>query len=297
MYTNLKYLSILPVLAASICPLAQADELSDLKAKVNQLEKENQKLKSKLDEHNISMGKKTEKEEYEEKSIAGVLGLAPEEKPLVKGGFIDFNYYYDDRNLNVLTIHLLASLPADIEYFSLNDMTATADSKGSEVFNLTGYYMEHHFRRPIAKDHQWLGPLDWTVQYVDGSSAKDLIRLGTRVRTQDIQGPIGQFIKDTLGLWLNVDFHWYESDGDGMEIEPVYGGSYFDGLLLVGGFADIDFGNKHTGDNAVVTEHQVGLKIVDNLYYITEIKFNGFRDKGDQWSTAFGLKYTIPFLD
>lgn len=280
-----------------VCSQASyADELSDLKAKVKYLEEENQMLRVKLNAEDAvsNEAESQEQEKYEEKSIAGFLGVAPEEKPLIKGGFIDFNYYYDDRNLNVFTVNLMALLPADIQYFSLTDMRATADSQDSAIFDLTGYYMEHHFRRPIAKDNEWLKPLDWTVQYVDGSSAKDLIRLGTRVRTQDIDGPIGEFVKN-LGLWFNVDFHWYESDGEGMEIEPVYGGKYFDGFLIVEGFADIDFAQKNKDDNAIVTEHQIGIRLIDNLYYVTEFKYNGFRGDDDRWSTAFGLKYTVPF--
>ena len=280
------------------CP---ADEVSDLKEKVKQLEGENQTLRTILKDHGIQQPeekqvapKVEEEDKYKETSIADFLGLALKKKPIIKGGFIDFNYYYDDRQLNVMTVNLLALLPADIQYFSLTDLTAPADSRDSGIFDLSNFYMEHHFRRPIAKDNEWLKPLDWTVQYVDGSTVKDLIRLGTRVRTQDIEGPIGEFVKKT-GLWFNVDFHWYESDGEGMEIEPVYGGKYLDGFFIVEGFADIDFAQKNDADDAIVTEHQVGIRLIDNLYYVTEFKYNGFRGDGDRWSTAFGLKYTISF--
>lgn len=299
---------VIILLVFFICPLAYADELSDLKEKVKTLEGENQILKNRLEAYKIPIEERKQAndipskaqpipknaEQKQEKSLATLAGLNPPKEPFIKSGFIDLNYYYDDRKFNVMTINLLANLPADIQYFSLTDLTAPADSQGSGVFDLSNFYMEHHFRRPIAKDNEWLKPLDWTVQYVDGSSAKDLIRLGTRVRTQDIQGPIGEFVKK-LGLWFNVDFHWYESDGEGMEIEPVYGGSYFDGFLIVEGFADIDFAQKNETDDKIVMEHQIGFRIIDNLYYVTEFKYNGFRGDADRWSTAFGLKYTVPF--
>lgn len=272
-----------------------ADDVNALKIRIQELEAENQELRATLgvqkaepEQPQVVVAQKP----YEEKSIANALGLAPKNKPLIKGGFIDFNYYYDDRDLNVFTINLLAMLPWDIQYFSLNNMSSSSGSGNN--FDLSGYFMENHFRRPIAKNHKWLAPLDWTVQFVDGSSAKQLVRLGTRVRTQDIAGPIGEFVK-SLGLWVNVDFHWYESDGEGMEIEPVYGGKYFDDFLIVEGFADIDFNQKNEINDKIVTEHQVGIRIVDNLYYVTEFKYNGNRGDGDRWSTAFGLKYTVPF--
>ncbi|MDA1012889.1 MAG: hypothetical protein O3A00_00380 [Planctomycetota bacterium] len=146
-------------------------------------------------------------------------------------GFMNLNYFWDDRDANWFTVYSLAALPHDFTYFSLLNLVGQFDQP-SETENLTSFYTEQNLWHPIAKDSEWLGAFDYSVQWVDASFLDPLLRLGVQWRVKDTAGPIGEFFTTVLGLDYRIYFHAIETDGSGMQIEHFYLRTFQDGLFL-----------------------------------------------------------------
>ena len=94
-------------------------------------------------------------------------------------GFIDLNYYWDNRGFNVITINSGAKLPKDFEYFQLLNLSGDV-GEPSERGDWTNFYTEINLRRPICKDHPAVKSWDLNVQLADGSIPEEVLRLGMR---------------------------------------------------------------------------------------------------------------------
>lgn len=123
-------------------------------------------------------------------------------KPSVTG-FLDFNYYWDTREFNTLTINTGANLPYDVQYFQLTNFSSALDSPDT-LRDWRGFFTEIHFRRAISKENPLLKPFDWSLMFADGSTAPDVQRLGVRFRLQDSPGLLGHLMKDVLKLQYSV---------------------------------------------------------------------------------------------
>lgn len=208
-------------------------------------------------------------------------------------GFIDFNYYWDTRAFNVLTINSGAKLPYDFEYFQLLNMFGDFGN-ASDRENWTGFFTEINLRRPIAKDCHYLKSLDWTVQWADGSGPREVLRLGIRNRFHDMPGPIGNFFRDFLKLEYSIDFHIIEDDGSGWQIEHVFRREFLDGLIYIAGFADHNI-NGFADSSSWVVEPQLGLKLLKNFYAVAEYRFSSFAPHEFKSGWGFGLEYVVRF--
>jgi hypothetical protein len=209
-------------------------------------------------------------------------------------GFLDFNYYYDTRDFNILTINAGAKLPHDFEYFQFVNFTSQPGNEAG-LENWTDFFTEIHLRRPIAKDSEWFKHLDWTVMWADGSRPREVGRLGIRWRFQDTPGQIGNFFRDTLKLRYSLNFHILEDDGSGWQMEHVYRRDFLDGLIYVGGFADHNVNG--TADNSDwVSETQVGVKLLGGFYAVAEYRYFSFANSSRfKQGVGIGLEYALRF--
>ena len=209
-------------------------------------------------------------------------------------GFLDFNYYGDTRNFNVLTINAGAKLPYDFEYFQFVNYTSQLGNE-SALENWTDFFTEIHLRRPIAKDSEWLKHLDWTVMWADGGRPQEVGRLGVRWRLHDTPGAFGEFFRETLKLKYSLNFHVIEDDGSGWQMEHVYRRNFLDGLVYVGGFADHNV-NGTADSSDWVSETQVGVKLLGNFYAVAEYRYFSFANASRfKQGVGIGVEYAIRF--
>ena len=209
-------------------------------------------------------------------------------------GFVDLNYYWDDRDFNVLTVNTGAKLPYDFEYFSLLNVFGSFGD-ASELENWTGFFTEHNLRRPIAKDSECLKSMDWNIQWADGNGPNEVLRLGIRNRFHDMPGPIGDLFRDVLKTKYVITFTFYEGDGSGWQMEHVYRREFLDGLIYVGGFADHNI-NGTSDSSDWVAECQFGLRLHGNLYAVAEQRYFSFVDDSrfkSGW--GYGVEYVLRF--
>jgi hypothetical protein len=208
-------------------------------------------------------------------------------------GFLDFNYYWDNRDFNVLTINAGANLPYDFQYFQFVNYTSPLNDP-AELENWNDFFTEIHLRRPIASGSRLLGHLDWNVMWADGGFTDEVGRLGIGWRLHDTAGPIGAFVSESLGLQYSVTFHLLEDDGSGWQIEHVYRRNFLDGLVYVAGFADHNI-NGSARDSDWVAESQIGVKIAGHFYAVAEYRYNSFLPARFRDGWGFGLEYFVPF--
>ena len=208
-------------------------------------------------------------------------------------GFLDFNYYWDDREFSVLTINAGAKLPHKFEYFQFVNFTSPLGDP-SELEDWNDFFTEIHLRRPISEEISILRPLDWNLMWADGGFAEEVGRFGIRWRLQDTVGPLGDFVSNTLKLRYSLTFHVLEDDGSGWQMEHVFRRTFLDGLAYVAGFADHNV-NDSFGNSDWVAESQVGLKLVGNFYAVAEYRYNSFLPGRFRSGWGFGLEYVVPF--
>jgi hypothetical protein len=213
------------------------------------------------------------------------------EPPHRNTGFLDFNIHWDTRDFASTTLNAGAKLPNDFEYFQLLNLDSAIDSG---AYDWTSFYTEINLRRRISKDNDYLKPFDWTVQYADGSTARGVLRFGTRWRLPDTAGTVGYIFKELLNLKYNVSFYLIETDGTGWQMEHTYRRTFFDDRMYVAAFLDHNI--NRVGSSTWVTEHQVGLRLVDQLHAVAEYRFKSTAPAGFESGWAFGLEYVIGFV-
>jgi len=189
-------------------------------------------------------------------------------------GFLDFNYYWDNRDFNILTINAGANLPYDFQYFQFVNYTSPLNDP-TELENWNDFFTEIHLRRPIAANSRLLGHLDWNLMWADGGFTDEVGRLGIRWRLHDTVGPLGNFVSESLGLQYSVTFHLIEDDGSGWQIEHFYRRNFLDGLVYIAGFADHNI-NEFASNSDWVAESQIGVKIAGHFYAVAEYRYNSF---------------------
>ena len=281
------FVVLLPLLMTHIAPVMarenSSDEILKLKETITHLEAENRQLRFKLTEYEMAPAPHVP-EEPPEPIVA--------EDTRARRGFIDLNYYYDTRDFQNLTINSGAKLPLDFKYYQLLTLKAPLNSIKSKRSDLTSFFTEVNLRHPILKEDPWLGAMDWTIQYVGGTFLKDFVRLGTRVHFHKLPGSLGKFFRESLGLRYSIDFHFYETDGDGWQIEQVYNKQFLDGQFYLKGF--IDQNMDKTG-LFFIHEHQFGIRVVDEFYAVAELRYKTNNPRRDKWGVGLGGEYIIKF--
>lgn len=226
--------------------------------------------------------------------LSGNTFAQEEVDPHKNSGFIDLNGYYDTRDFSVLTINLFASLPNRFQYFSLTNYTNNQNSP-----DLEGFYAEHNLRWAISEKT----PVDLTYQYaLRQGERNDDHRFGLRWRLHDSGFLSNAFSKLNMVYTLNPMFIQFRSKSQ-VEymtiIEHAYKIQVFPKLnnrVYIAGFADQNFNrldnNKLSFD--WVSEHQLGIRLIDELYAVAEYRINTFLPD-EKYGVGYGLEYKILF--
>lgn len=225
--------------------------------------------------------------------------FAQEEKvevePHKNSGFIDLNGYYDTRDFSVLTINLFASLPNRFQYFSLTNYTNNQNSP-----DLEGFYAEHNLRWAISEKT----PLDLTYQYaLRQGERNDDHRLGLRWRLHNTRFLNNVFSKLNMVYTVNPMFIQFRSKSHAEYmtiIEHAYKIQIFpkrlNNRVYIAGFADQNL-NWLDNDKLAfewVSEHQLGIRLIDELYAVAEYRINTFLPD-EKYGVGYGLEYKILF--
>lgn len=223
-----------------------------------------------------------------------VLCLCFTARAAAMSGFIDVNSYpvlTSVENDSVLTVNLGAKLAARFSYFSLNNYYQRAGS--SRFLDVDRYYTEQNLRWQVAED----SPLDLTLQlnFRSGSN-NDRQRLGFRWRVNDTQLFEGFF--NQINLTYSINFHVVQfdnNDGDVWQMEHVFRLTVpeLSERWYLSGFMDHTFNEQLPAglpNNPIVAEAQLGFRLIDQLYLVTEYRRNEYR-RGDVTNVAVGLEY------
>jgi hypothetical protein len=209
-------------------------------------------------------------------------------------GFLDFNGYYDTRSNSVMTLNILANLENRFQYFSLTNYWGQSPSSDLESF-----YSEHNVRWRIRDTTS----IDLTIQYVMRQGFRnDDWRLGFRWRTSDFKPLQKTFKKLNFKYSINPMLLQFREASDlklFTQIEHVYrlniAPKKLNKRLYIGGFwdqsmAQVDGKTKFNH----VTEHQLGARIIGQLYAVAEYRVNTFLPT-DNTGLGYGFEYKIVF--
>lgn len=213
-----------------------------------------------------------------------------------QGGFLDFNFYpylSDVENDNVFTLNIGASLPNRFSYFSLLNIGNQAGR--GEFEDTVSYYTEQNLRWKITDT----SPLDLTAQYnMRSGNDNDRMRLGFRWRLNDT--PVLSDVFKAMNLAYSINFHALQLDHvdeSVWQMEHVFGMKfpYLTDRLYLAGFVDHTFNEKlpaNMPSNPAVGEVQLGLRLVENFYVISEYRVNQYR-RSDVNNLSAGVEYKI----
>ena len=222
-----------------------------------------------------------------------------QEKVNSNSGFLDFNLYpilSDVDGDSVVTINAAAKLSNRFSYFSLTNFYNQSDR--GELEDTAGFYTEQNLRWQIKNN----SPLDLTAQYNLRSGVNnDRLRLGVRWRLNDT-GAIKEFF-ETLSLQWSVNFHVLQIDhssDNAWQIEHAFRLTmpYVSNRIYLAGFIDHTFnedlssGSNNIPNNPIVAEAQLGYRLIENLYVVTEYRVNQYR-RDDVNNLALGIEYKI----
>lgn len=232
-----------------------------------------------------------------EKQVFEIQGPLPtwiENSSQASKGFIDFNLYYDTENFSVLTVNAGADLPNDFSYFSLTNFSS--DFGDSDYTDLNELYSEQNLTWSPAETD----PIAWNIQWnIRSGENNDRFRLAPQWLVHKTPF-LDKFFK-AINATYKINFHLVQWDdethGDHVwQMEHVYFMNVlphlFDGKLYLSGFADHTFGGP--GNPALVTEHQIGYRMIDNWFAVAEYRRNEYR-KGNEDSLGLGVEYKVIF--
>jgi len=211
-------------------------------------------------------------------------------------GFLDFNLYPELTDVDsdsMFTLNTAAKLPNRFSYFSL--LNLYNQSSDNSVKETTSYYTEQNLRWQISEG----SPLDLTLQmnFRTGED-NDRHRLGFRWRLNNTS-----FLQDAfkaMNLNYSLNFHLVQfdnEDADVWQIEHVFMMKfpYISERLYLSGFADHTFNQdlpEQLPSSPIVGEVQMGFRLYENLYFISEYRLNQYR-RSDVNNLAIGLQYKM----
>lgn len=213
----------------------------------------------------------------------------------VQGGMLDFNVYPilgDVDNDSVATLNVAAKLNHGFSYFSLSNIYNQADS--SALNDTVTFYSEQNIRWQIPNSaFDVTGQLNFRT-----GEDNDRHRLGVRLRINDSNWFKPTF--DTLNLAWSVNLHLLQIDdtqANEWQMEHVFRLRVpkLSERLYLAGFIDHTFGEDLPSDypgSPIVAEVQLGFRIIENLYAISEYRVNQYR-RSDVNNYAFGLQYKM----
>jgi hypothetical protein len=212
------------------------------------------------------------------------------------GGFIDVNVYpylSDVDTDNTITINVGAKMNNRFSYFSLTNF---GNEQGeSALASITSFYTEQNVRWQISEN----SPIDLTIQMnFRSGDDNDRHRLGFRWRINETQ--VFKYAFNKINLSWSINFHVKQFDSMPEHIwqmEHVFSMTFptFTRRLYLSGFIDQTF-NENLSETMpkrpIVGEIQLGYRIIENLFLITEYRINEYR-RSDVNNMAVGLEYLI----
>lgn len=225
-------------------------------------------------------------------SLAFPLNAAAQER----SGFLDFNAYWDARTVSTLTVNALVNLPGSVQYFGFVNYQSASDEVTAD---LSSYYSEHHFRwAPWSTV-----PLDVTALWNTRSgNDNDVAYLGVRLRVSDTGG-VGRLLRAARIMYAvnahAVRFGARPDVGWAPQLEHAYRWDAVPGRIYLAGFADHNLwfdGPEGAPRVRTVSEHQVGLRLVNRVHAVVEWRLNQYLPSDDRMGVGIGLQYVVPFM-
>jgi len=213
-----------------------------------------------------------------------------------RGGFLDFNVYphlSDIDNDSIFTLNTLAKLPNRLSYFSLINLINQDGSSG--LSDSTNYYTEQNLRWQVSENL----PIDLTMQLNFRSGEdNDRHRFGLRWRLNDTSFLQSLFQRINLNYAINIHAIQFDhEDANVWQIEHVLmlKFPFISNRLYLSAFADHTFNQNlpsHLPNNPLVAEVQLGYRLINDFYLVTEYRLNQYRSS-DVNNVALGAQYKI----
>lgn len=211
-------------------------------------------------------------------------------------GFIDINYYpiqTDTKSDNYLTVLTFLKFSDRVNYFGFANFGKIKGVGG--VSDKDTFYTEQNLRWKISNDL----PFDLNAQFNFRNGAdNDRHRIGIRWRVSDTKG-LSDFFK-SINLSYTLIWHAVQFDHEDpyvWQLEHVFRMTFpsISDRLYLSGFADHTF-NQDLPDGfparPVVGEAQLGYRLVDSLFLVSEYRVNEYR-RAEVDNLAFGVEYKL----
>jgi len=253
--------------------IARADELSDLKDRVRQLEQENKMLKEKIGVMENTQAAATAKLQQE-------LETAKLKKK--RNGWMTAEYQFDTRGFNTINFTGGTKLPYGWSLWGFIDIE-TADSHEGSRADAEEFFTEIDLKKELYKG------FGVVLEYNDGQNHHDSVsRIGANYIAR------WDWLKK-MDLSLGFKAFPIETDGRGWQGSFCWEKKFpkiFDGRFSMGGFFDINFDSGSNDDETnVVTETQFRYKLTENLEALVEFRFNEYLVASQEHGLGIGFKY------
>lgn len=203
-------------------------------------------------------------------------------------GFIDLNAYYDSRNQVDANINILSVVGRHLSYFSFTNFNGHNTAYDSDSF-----YSEQNLIYQPAVDV----PIKITLQGVVRSGIQnDVLRIGSRWDVSRSPWWSDFFRKINLTYFFTT--YVAQVDGtNGMgwlpQIEHFFQLELFKSRVYIRGFMDHNLNWFDSATDKIVTEHQVGIKILNGFYAVAEYRYNDYLQ--EKHGVGLGLEYIINY--
>jgi hypothetical protein len=236
---------------------AWADDTSDLKDRIRQLEQENKLLKEK-----ITAIESTEEEAEVIKQQATALPVSSKASLEAAGSL---SYYFDSRDFNTI-VNSVTNLPWRLSIWGFADFHSN-QGQARDRFDPTRYFMEYRLSHLI--DPKWLGGfegLGLQAEYNDSNgSGNTLARFGVTYKH-------GLPLMPDYKGWLQWRAFFYETDGSGTQVSLGYNLPVTERISITG-FADWNINTG--GADRWIIEPQLNFMMMDYLHAVLEFRYNG----------------------
>lgn len=196
--------------------------------------------------------------------------------------FARLEYQLETRGFDVIHFMGGSALPFGFNIWGFIDLEGL-DSPGANREDISRFFLEIDIKRKLGKEWGLIG--EFNDLQGDGNA---IARLGF------FYLPQSPFIKNH-DAFLFFKVFPYESDGRGIQVSFAWNKNFpriWDGRFSAGGFCDFNFKSGATGERTViVTEHQLRVRVVEQLYVIAEARLNEFLGDDRDYGTGFGVQY------
>ncbi len=210
-------------------------------------------------------------------------------------GFLSFNaypYLSDVNSDSNFTFAAGSSIKNGFSYFGFTNLYNVEDDSSKET---THYFTEQNLRWRKGPGSPW--ELTYQANFRTGAN-NDRHRVGIRWHLDEL--PWIGYALDYLNIRWAVNVHAIQFDHDpanAWQIEHSYSAKFptLSDRLYLAGFIDHAINETlpaNLPSNPIVSETQLGYRLVDEFYLIAEYRINQYR-RSDVNNLAVGLEYKI----